>query len=64
MHCLMICSKWKDLRLNLVEVARSSICDFFVLSQKEQFHQIMISKNNKLNFALGKFLNTALKIDA
>ena len=64
MHCLIICSKWNDLRLNLVEEASSCINDFFVLSQKEQFHQIMISKNNKLNFALGKFLNAALKIDA
>ena len=39
------------------------ICGFLVLSKNEQSHEIMISKNIDLHFALGKFLHTALKID-
>ena len=63
LHCLMICTKWNDLRVKLFEVACRLINGFLVLSQSEQFHQIMTSKELDLIFALGKFLYTALKID-
>ena len=62
-HCLMACMKWTEPRIKLYEVACSAIYGFLVLSKNEQFHEIMISKNIDVNFALGKFLHTALKID-
>ena len=62
-HCLMICAKWSELRKKLFEVACKLINGFLILSQAEQFHALMTSKNFDLNFALGKFLYTALKVD-
>ena len=62
-HCLMICTNWIELRTRLFEEACSTINGFLVLNHTEQFHEIMISKNANLNFALGKFLYKALKID-
>jgi hypothetical protein len=62
-HCLMICTNWIELRTRLFEEACSTINGFLVLNHTEQFHEIMISKNVNLNFALGKFLYKALKID-
>ena len=62
-HCLMACMNWTESRIKLYEVACRTISGFPVLSPSEQFHEIMISKNVDLNFALGKFLHIALKID-
>ena len=62
-HCLMICTKWTELRNKLFEVACRMIDGFLIISQIEQFHVLMTSKNIDLNFALGKFLSTVLKVD-
>jgi len=62
-HCLMMCTKWTDLRVKLFEVACRTIDGFLVLKHSGQFHEILTSKNIDLNFALGKFLHTALKIE-
>ena len=63
-HCLLICTKWKNSRVKLIEVACECITGFLVLNHSAQFHKIMTSKDINLNFALGKFLYTALKINS
>ena len=61
-HCLMVCPKWNDNRNVLFDTANKFIEGFFVLHTSEQFSSILISKEIDLNFALGKFLQVALKI--
>jgi len=61
-HCVMVCKKWTDLRQNLIMTAHNSIEGFLVLNQFEQFCRILNSKKNHINYALGKFLQEALKI--
>ena len=63
-HCLMRCKKWNDIRLNLFQIACKYIEGFAIFDQAEQFLQILTTKNTNLNFALGKFLQVALKLDS
>ena len=63
-HCLMKCEKWNDIRVNLFNTARNSVEGLLILDQYEQFVQILTSKDTNLNFALGKFLQIAPKVDS
>ena len=62
-HCLMICEKWNNSRAKLLEVAQNCINDFFIISKEEQFLQMLTSKDIDLIYALGKFLQQALKVE-
>ena len=62
-HCMVICTKWDAIRVDLFQVCYVHIENFTVLHPKEQFLKIMINKNPELNYALGKFLNIVLKTD-
>ena len=62
-HCLMICNNWTDIRVELLEVANEVTEHFTVLSPKEQFLKMLSHKNESIQYALGKFLNTVLKTD-
>jgi hypothetical protein len=59
-HFLMVCPKWNNLRLNLMQVAADDISEFKDLSLQNQFLKIMSSKELKVNLALGQFLSVAL----
>ena len=63
-HCLMRCKKWNDIRLILFQIACKYIEGFTIFNPAEQFLQILTTKNTNLNFALGKFLQVALKLDS
>jgi hypothetical protein len=62
-HCMVICTKWDAIRVDLYDMACKHIENFTVIHPKEQFLKIMINKNPELNYALGKFLNIVLKTD-
>jgi exonuclease III len=62
-HCLMICKKWDNLRISLLEKASEHIENFLVLSLETQFIKIVSSKNQAMIHALGKFLFEVLSID-
>ena len=62
-HCLMICTHWNNIRIELLETAYHHIKNFTILSTKTQFLEIISSKENKMILALGKFLNVVLKTD-
>ena len=63
-HCLMRCKKWKDIRLNLFQIACKCVEGFTFLDPTEQFLQILTTRNTILNFALGTFLQVTLKLDS
>jgi exonuclease III len=60
-HCLMICPKWNNVRKILVDILVKQINSYLVLSQKEQFIQILSNKTYLVNKALGEYLKVTLE---
>ena len=50
------------LQMNFFQIACKCVAGFTFLDPTEQFLQILTTKNIDLNFALGKFLQLALKL--
>jgi len=62
-HCLMVCPKWNEIRIPLLEVSFEHIPNFTVLSRDKQFHEILTHKSFEVNHTLGQFLKRALRTD-
>ena len=63
-HFIISCVKYRNIRINLINVNISAIPNFTNLDKNEQFQSIMCSRDNNVIFELAKFCYLAFKLRA